>query len=337
MEKQSFPFVNTPILTTEQLSKWAELFLPTGVIDIGDASVDLNKLKVYADSTGMQVKVKTGKAFMKGHLFWGKTSEEVLAIADADPTNDRIDRVVVQLTWATGVIDLVIKTGTPGASPLPPTLTTDTAIWEISLAQVLVDSAASTIVAGKVTDERTFVGPLSISQVVGKQKIWIPASAIRPKETNGCAAVEGHETTSGRPDIIHLAFDNTTEEHGQFQIDFPKGWNKGTITYDAKWTGIAAGAGGVAWGLQAVACSDDDTIDVAPGTAVIITDTFLAVEDMHRTSESAALTIGGTPEEGDTVFFDIFRKVSDAADTRAADSNLLGINLYFTTESPTDD
>ncbi len=157
MEKSSYPFVGTPILTTEQLSKWAELFLATGVIDTGDATVDLNKLEVYADSTGMQVKVKTGKAYIKGHLFWGKTSEEVLAIADADPTNDRIDRVVAQLDWAAGEIDLVVLTGTPGASPVPPTLTTDTAIWEISLAQVAVDAAVVTIAAGDVTDEREFV------------------------------------------------------------------------------------------------------------------------------------------------------------------------------------
>jgi len=162
MEKQSFPFVNTPILTTEQLSKWAELFLPTGVVQTGDATVDLNKLEVYADSTGMQVKVKRGKAFMKGHLFWGKTSEEVLAIADVDPTNDRIDRVIAQLVWATGVIDLKVLTGTPAASPVPPPLTTDTAIWEISLAQVAVGAGVSTIAAGDVTDERGFVGPVKV-------------------------------------------------------------------------------------------------------------------------------------------------------------------------------
>ena len=54
----------------------------------------------------------------------------------------------------------------------------------------------------------------------------------------------------------------------QFQIAFPKSWNEGTITFQAYWTTTATDTDGVAWGLQGVAVSDNDTIDVAYGTTM---------------------------------------------------------------------
>ena len=145
-------------------------------------------------------------------------------------------------------------------------------------------------------------------KTAGKETIWVPAAAMRPTVSNGCAAITDAETTAGRPDVTHLAFDNTADEHAQFSIAFPKSWDEGTITFQAFWTGVAAGAGGVAWGLQGVAVSNDDTMDVAYGTAIVVTDTFIAIEDLHVTSESSAVTIAGTPAVDDTCFFRIFRE-----------------------------
>jgi hypothetical protein len=160
--------------------------------------------------------------------------------------------------------------------------------------------------------------------------IWIPAGAMSPTVTDGSAAYEIAETTADRPDIGHLAFDTTTEENAQFSYVFPKSWNLGTITYAVHWTGLAAGAGGVTWGIKAVAVSNDDTIDVAFGTQVDVDDTFIAIEDLHISPTSTALTIGGTPADADQIYFNIARVVGDANDTRAADANLLGITLYVT-------
>ena len=166
--------------------------------------------------------------------------------------------------------------------------------------------------------------------VAGKRTMWIPAAGMRPTVTGGCAALADTETTSGRPDMTQLAFDNTSDEHAQFQIAFPALWNLGTVTFQAFWTGLVSGAGGVAWGLQGVAVSDDDTMDVVYGDAKVVTDTFILAEDMHVTVESAAVAIAGTPANDDECFFRIFRDVSNAADNRAADCNLLGIKLFFT-------
>lgn len=166
--------------------------------------------------------------------------------------------------------------------------------------------------------------------VAGKRTRWIPAADMRPTVSNGASALADAETTSARPDVTHLAFANAGDDHAQFQIAFSTLWDLGTVTFQVFWTAVASGAGGVAWGLQAVAVSDDGTIDVAYGDPTVVTDTFIAIEDLHVTTESAVVKIAGPPTLDDVCFFRFFRDVSDAADTRAAAANLIGIKLFFT-------
>jgi hypothetical protein len=174
-------------------------------------------------------------------------------------------------------------------------------------------------------------------KTAGKETIFVPAAAMLPTASNGCASIETVETTSGRPDMNVLDFDASSDEHAQFQVAFPKSWNEGTVTFQAFWTTAATDTDGVAWGLQGVAVSDNDTIDVAYGTAVVVTDDALgAAEDLCVTAESSAITIAGTPAAGDMCFFRIFRDVSDANDDMAEDARLIGIKLFFTTDAAND-
>jgi hypothetical protein len=162
---------------------------------------------------------------------------------------------------------------------------------------------------------------------------------MRPTSSNGCAGLADLETTAGRPDLSSLDFDSTADEHAQFGIAAPKSWNESTVTFKAVWThagGQTGGLDGVAWFLQGVACSDDDTADVAYGTGVVVTDDQATGEDVYFTSESSAITIAGTPAEGDMLFFRVGRDVSDAADDLDIDAKLLGIVLFLTTNAATD-
>ena len=177
----------------------------------------------------------------------------------------------------------------------------------------------------------------TVISTVGTQTIWVPACAMRPTVSNGCAVITDAETTSGRPDMQVLDFDASSDEHAQFQICFPKSWNEGTITFSAYWTTTATDTDGVAWGLQGVAVSDNDTIDVAYGTAVVVTDDALsAAEDLCVTATSGAVTIAGTPAVGDICYFRIFRDVSDANDDMAEDARLIGVKIFFTTNAAND-
>ena len=173
---------------------------------------------------------------------------------------------------------------------------------------------------------------------VGKQSIWIPAAAITPTQSNGCASRTQVETTSGRPDMDVLDFDASSDEHAQFSVAFPKQWDLGTVTYQAFWTTTAADTDGVAFALQGVSVSNDETIDVVYGTAIVVTDdNGGAAEDCMVTAESSAITIAGTPVDDDLCYFRFFRDVSDANDDMTEDARLIGVKLFYTTDALTDD
>lgn len=154
MAQSYFPFDSGAgaNVTEAQWSKMAQNWLSTGIIKSYN-----NELSVYADSTGMQAKIKTGAAWIKGHYFEAD-AEEVLAIGTADGTNPRIDRIIVRLDWSLNTIQLAVLQGTPAVSPTAPALTQNTSRWEISLSQVYVGANVSTITPGNITDERYFVG-----------------------------------------------------------------------------------------------------------------------------------------------------------------------------------
>lgn len=174
-------------------------------------------------------------------------------------------------------------------------------------------------------------------RIQGKETIWVPAAAMRPTASNGCASLTEVETTAGRPDMQVLDFDATSDEHAQFAVRFPKSWNEGTVTFQFYWTSTATDTDGVSFGLQGVAVSDGDSIDVAYGTAVVVDDANQSTaEDLYVSAESGAVTIAGSPAAGDLCFFRVFRDVSDANDTATEDARLIGVALFFTTDAGDD-
>lgn len=168
----------------------------------------------------------------------------------------------------------------------------------------------------------------------GKQSCWVPATAMVTRTTNGAAAGSTESTTNKIMGKTY-DFDQSTIEYVQFTVAFPKGWNEGTITARFVWR--APATGNVIWGIQGIAISDDDLTDSAFGTAQEVTDGVTATTDTMVSGETSAVTIGGTPAEGDLVVFQVYRNASDGADTVAADALLVGCSLFFTTNSNVDD
>jgi hypothetical protein len=156
-----------------------------------------------------------------------------------------------------------------------------------------------------------------------------------PNSTNGCADLAQTELSNG-PELKSLDFDKDSDEFAQFSVAFPKSWNEGTVTFQAFFTADSTNTGTVSWDLAGVAVSDDDTCNVAFGTAVAPTAKAHSgtANDLDVTAESGAITIAGSPAAGDQVFFEISRDVSD--DSLTADAKLLGIKLFFTTDAAND-
>ena len=167
--------------------------------------------------------------------------------------------------------------------------------------------------------------------------MWIPAIAMVSPDTNG-AELNAAETTATRPEIKVLDFDSSTREHAQFSIAMPKSWNESTVTALFYWTHATAVATDVIWGIQGVCVSDNDTIDVAYGTAVVVTDTFHnAAEDLAISPETGAITLDGSPAEGDLAYFQVYRDAAAGGDTtNSTDARLLGVKILFTTNAEND-
>jgi hypothetical protein len=173
-------------------------------------------------------------------------------------------------------------------------------------------------------------------KIAGKETIWIPAAAMYAATTNGADA-EQVETTAIRPDMKVFDFDASTKQYTQFTIAMPKSWNEGTLTYQVYWTPSTTNTGNAIFGLQGVACADNDTIDVAYGTAIEITDAGIGtVEDQQITSESSAMTVAGSPAAGEQSYFQLYRDAADGSDTFTGECRVLGIKLFFTTDAAND-
>jgi hypothetical protein len=205
----------------------------------------------------------------------------------------------------------------------------DGVIEELTKAQVL--TFANVEDGADVTDA-TNVGTV----VNGKQTIWVPSNSMSPTASNPCADVTAVETTAGRPDMYVLDFDKDADEHAQFAVAFPKSWNLGTITYQVFWSGLAS-TDGVTWALQGVGMGDNETIDVAYGTAITVDDDARgAVEELLVSDESSAVTIAGTPADNQLTYFRIFRDISAANDDMAGDARLHGVKIFYTTDALND-
>jgi len=150
MAQSSYPFEG--IDTTE--TQFSQMFrnLQDGI----NGTYGGTELEVSAGDAGLTVDVEAGQAMVRGH-YYISTAVETLTLATADATNPRLDVVVLRLDPVANSIIVAVKTGTPAGSPTAPALVqTDSGIFEVALANVLVPATAG--VPGTITDRREYMG-----------------------------------------------------------------------------------------------------------------------------------------------------------------------------------
>lgn len=116
-------------------------------------------LPVTAGS-GLNVNIGVGSAWIKGYTY---KNDSLLnkSISPPDAVLNRIDRVVLRFDEVNRKITSEIKTGTFASSPNPPSLTNTPTIKELSLAKVIVNKGATSVI---IIDERLteFCGQVSL-------------------------------------------------------------------------------------------------------------------------------------------------------------------------------
>ncbi len=154
-----------------------QILLQEGVVDKAGNSFEV----LQNTGTDMNVKIGSGTAFdravVTGDLAGqGKfipehqNATQVLAVAASDPTDDRIDLVILKVyddtfdSSGNDYADLEVITGTPDASPVAPALPSTA----INLAEILVQNAVTQIVNGDITDKRVEV---QLREGLGHQEV----------------------------------------------------------------------------------------------------------------------------------------------------------------------
>ena len=170
---------------------WSQMASGFGPSGIKKGITD--ELELYADSTGMQVKVKAGEAMMMGHHM-DSDAVETLAITASHATLDRIDNVVVEVDWVLNTVDIVVEDGTPGATPSAPALVQTASKHQIKLGEVYITALDATVAAGAIT----------------KNANW----AIE-----GMFVVDGEEATIATGAITLDTFQHSNRKYGLFEID----------------------------------------------------------------------------------------------------------------------
>jgi len=286
----------------------------------------LNVWEVYGDSSGMQVKVKSGIAWIKGH-YVSNSAEVIKSIAASDPTNPRIDRVILRLSWTSNTITLEVLTGTPAGSPSAPALTqSEGTTWEISLAQVYVGAGVSTITAGNVTDERNITYPY---KRVSAQMLLFGASGVL-STTDGASTPTKVEMATNKQNLFYPSFPTALKKYIEWDFVMPDDYNGGTITAEFFWTANSASTNSVVWGIQARAYADNDAIDGTWGTAIEVTDANgSAAYTDRKSAATAAITIANSPLAGKSVRFRAYR-LGSGSDNLAVAALLKLVRINYT-------
>lgn len=177
-------------------------------------------------------------------------------------------------------------------------------------------------VTGSFTDNAGTGG--SSSQYV--QEIYIDAGAM----LTGVSGASPSSISVSNSGIAYdcFNFDASTSGYAHFKLKLPD-FNLGNLKARFDWTTSGA-SGGVVWGIQGVAIGDGDSLSTAWGSPQEISDSFITGTGVHITSSTPEITLAGSPQANDLLFFRVYRNTFDTGDTLAVNACLLGLKLQYT-------
>lgn len=149
---------------------------------------------VYADSSGMQVKIRAGvKGNVRATAFTNAAEQLVSGIptVSSGAGTSRIDLIVARLNRGAAAPNAFTVTpvriqGTAAASPVEPSPVRSLAVdglYDLPLAAVTIDNGAATIAAGKVSNRAWWVAPSGLQGLAGARPPVEPGLVFRENDT----------------------------------------------------------------------------------------------------------------------------------------------------------
>lgn len=299
---------------------------PSGVSLVGPAGDGSGDVTGPAGATDGNVAVfqgSTGKAIDDSGVLLTDLLTTAAAAAAYQPLDADLTAIAALTTAAFG--RSVLETANAGAAATLLGLGTgDSPQFTAVNIGAASDTTLARSAAGILTVEGT---PL---MKAGRYTIPVMAGAMSARATSGAG------TGTFGVGLPTIDFDATSQEYAVFAIPMPKSWDEGTVTFQPIWTNASGlSTQNVVFSLSGAALSNDDAgASPSQGTPQTSNDTWLAQNDIHFGPESAAITIGGSPAEGDLIVFEISRVV--ASDNLTGDAKLIGINLFINTNAASD-
>ena len=183
----SYPFTSGSgsVVSEANWETMASNYVENGVVYTPGGAI----LLVQAGS-GMGISLGLGAAFING-TYYANTAAIPFTIANNTSGNTRIDTVALTLDTTGNSINSSVVAGTPGASPVPATLTS----LQLPLAYVTVGSGVANIYASNIVPCRPFAGPGPVTN-------WIPFALAVTATPYGGGTFGPTPTVSGTPTAL---------------------------------------------------------------------------------------------------------------------------------------
>lgn len=176
-------------------------------------------------------------------------------------------------------------------------------------------------------------------ETTGKQTIWVPASSMTLPVTAASATPAIMSSGSPQTEMSVLDFNSGVVEQCYFQIALPKGWDVSVgLTFAVYSTSSGTGSGIARWQLHLRAYDDQNDLTVSTGSQTAVEDGYGGIDLLRISLESSPVQVPvGGPSPGDLITFRLLRHGAHANDNMPGVVRLIGIKVFFTTNSITDD
>lgn len=194
-----------------QWEQMASGFAPDGIIGSpADTPV------VYADSTGLQLKVRAGKlGLLRGRGWTSGPAEFTKTVSPNSSGAVRTDLAVLRLTRSTWEVSLEVKAGSPGAGA--PALTQDpvstgTGVYEIAVAKATIVNGAVTLAATDVVDLARYLSTNSAASSASRPKLLRDRSGPPGSWSNTAAPTSDLQTATGTISSFRTTYDKVSPD-----------------------------------------------------------------------------------------------------------------------------
>lgn len=157
------------LYSADDMNKPYEKLFGNGIISPNESTNAFHVTK----SLGSNINITGGNAIFAGKWFELDTALSIHVPANSSEY-DRIDSVIAQVDNTLGgrLGQIVYRTGTPSATPVPPPTNTEIGITEYRIANVLMRAGATSPAAGDITDLRGTNECPYIQQIGSAETAW---------------------------------------------------------------------------------------------------------------------------------------------------------------------